>query len=148
MTWFIALSVCLVSVASIQAQQSVTGLVPGSLPTLAEGRFRKALDATATPVMMDGETAYRQPPLTLECWVKLSSARQINVIVSCDPRQSSQHWCLQSQSGTGKIELYLPGYSPQYISGDAVLADGKWHAAAFTFDGTRVKLFVDGALTA
>ncbi|MBL8825246.1 MAG: hypothetical protein JNJ77_21845 [Planctomycetia bacterium] len=124
----------------LHAQTSVVG----SLPTLAEGKFGKALDASKTPVMIDGENHYRQPPFSVECWVKLNDPRVVNIIASCDDRQSSHHWSLRSASGTGKIELQLPGYSPEYIQGEAVIADRQWHAAAFTFDGKEVKFYVDG----
>lgn len=126
----------------VQAQPPVVG----SLPTLADGKFGKALDARATPVIIDGETAYRQAPFTLECWVKLNEPRYVNVIASCDPRQSAQHWSLRSECGTGKIELNLPGYAPEYVQGKTVVADGTWHAVAFSYDGAIVKLYVDGKL--
>lgn len=118
--------------------------IVGPLPTLAEGKFGKALNAKVSPVLVDGETAYRQPPYTVECWVKLFEPKYVNVIASCDPRDSAQHWSLRSESGTGRIEVHLPGYSPEYIRGTAVIADGQWHAAAFSFDGSKVKLYVDG----
>ncbi len=121
--------------------------IVGSLPTLADGKFGKALDARVSPVLVDGETAFRQPPYTVECWVKLFEPRYVNVIASCDPRDSAQHWSLRSESGTGRIEVHLPGYSPEYIHGKAVIADSQWHAAAFSFDGSKVKLYVDGNLT-
>ena len=121
--------------------------IVGELPTLADGKFGKALDARVSPVLVDGETAFRQPPLTVECWVKLFEPRYVNVIASCEPRDSAQHWSLRSESGTGRIEVHLPGYSPEYIHGKAVIADRQWHAAAFSFDGSKVKLYADGILT-
>jgi hypothetical protein len=136
------IAIALSTASFTSAQQPIVG----SLPTLTEGKFGKALDARATPVMIDAEPAYRQTPLTLECWVKLASPQFVNTIASCDSRDSAQHWALRSESGTGKIELHLPGYSPEYISGNKVIADGQWHAAAFTFDGTQVRFFVDGQL--
>lgn len=121
--------------------------IVGSLPNLADGKFGKALDARTTPVMVDGEPAHRQPPFTVECWAQLFEKRYVNVIASCDPRDSSQHWSLRSESGSGRIEVQLPGYTPEYIQGKTVIADGQWHAVAFSFDGSKVKLYVDGILT-
>ncbi|MFT3878220.1 MAG: LamG domain-containing protein [Gemmatales bacterium] len=134
----LSVSVLLPLIASAQPP------IVGSLPTLAEGKFGKALDAKVSPVLVDGETAYRQPPYTVECWVKLFEPKYVNVIASCDPRDSAQHWSLRSESGTGRIEVHLPGYTPEYVHGTSVIADGQWHAAAFSFDGTKVKLYVDG----
>ncbi|MFO0814471.1 MAG: DUF6797 domain-containing protein [Gemmatales bacterium] len=135
------LAICLLtSIPLLVAQPPIVG----SLPNLTDGKFGKALDAQATPVMIDAEPAYRQTPLTLECWVKLAKPQFVNTIASCDSRQSAQHWALRSASGTGKIELHLPGYTPEYVNGSKVIADGQWHAAAFTFDGSLVRFFVDG----
>lgn len=137
---------CLIAfTVSFNIAYSQTPIV-GSLPTITDGKFSKALDARVSPVLIDGEPAYRQPPFTVECWVKLFEPRYVNVIASCDPRDSAQHWALRSESGSGRIEVHLPGYSPEYIQGKAVIADSQWHAAAFSFDGSRVKLYVDGNL--
>ncbi len=96
--------------------------------------------------MIDAEQAYRQAPLTFECWVKIFDKRFVNVIASCDPRESAQHWELRSESGTGHFELNFPGYTPGYIRTAKGIADGQWHALAMTFDGHEVKLYVDGQL--
>lgn len=136
----VLIALCLIVTLPMPAQPPVVG----PLPTLAPGKFGNALDARATPVIIDGEAGFRQTPFTIECWAKLFEPRYINVVASCDPRQSSQHWALRSESGSGKIEVHLPGYSPEYIQGNAVIADGQWHALAFTFDGNFVKLYVDG----
>jgi hypothetical protein len=118
----------------------------GQLPTLAEGRFGKCLDARVSPVLIDGEPGHRTPPLTVECWVKLFSARHANMIASCDPRESSQHWELRSSSGAGHFEAYLPGYSPEIITSERPITDSQWHVLAMSFDGATVKLYVDGVL--
>lgn len=136
----VLVAVCLFLLTASATQPPVVG----PLPTLATGKFGMALDARATPVIIDGETGYRQAPFTVEAWVKLFEPRYVNVIASCDPRQSSHHWALRSESGTGKIEVHLPGYSPDYAHGNTVIADGQWHAVAFSFDGNTVKFYVDG----
>lgn len=137
---------CLLVLALFNINTNAQPPIVGSLPTLTDGKFGKALDARISAVMIDGDPAYRQPPFTVECWVKLFGSHFVNVIASCDPRDSSQNWSLRSESGTGRIEVQLPGYTPEYVQGKSVIADGQWHAAAFSFDGTKVKLYVDGTL--
>ena len=55
-------------------------------PRLVPGKFGKALDALTTPLAFSGDSRYRTPPLTVECWAKLESKRGFNVLVSSDPR--------------------------------------------------------------
>lgn len=86
--------------------------IVGPLPTLAEGKFGKALDAKISPVLVDGEMAYRQPPYTVECWVKLFEPKYVNVIASCDPRDSAQHRSLRSESGTGRLTKSINSPAP------------------------------------
>ncbi len=111
---------------------------------LADGKFGKALDASVTPLAFGGDERYRTPPLTVECWAKLNSKRDFNVLVSCDPKASSRHWEIYSYAGRGTLSAYLPGYAPSEVVSKANLCDGKWHHVAMTFDGATVALFADG----
>ncbi len=111
---------------------------------LVEGRFGKALDAASTPLAFTGDHRYRTPPLTVECWAKLQSKRGFNVLVSSDPKSSSQHWEVYSNARSGAFSAYLPGYRPAGVASKTNICDGKWHYLAMTFDGKRVILHVDG----
>jgi hypothetical protein len=111
---------------------------------LADGKFGKALDASVTPLAFGGDERYRTPPLTVECWAKLNSKRDFNVLVSCDPKASSRHWEIYSYAGRGTLSAYLPGYAPSEVISRANICDGKWHHVAMTFDGATVALFTDG----
>ena len=119
-------------------------LAPARPVVLVEGRFGKALDARATPIHFDGDDRYRRPPLTVECWAKLFSKKQFNVLVASDPKESSQHWEIYSYSETGVFSAYLPGTDVGAIKSSVDICDGQWHYLAMTFDGTTVRLFVDG----
>ncbi len=113
---------------------------------LVEGKFGKALDAARTPQAFGGDERYRTPPLTVECWARLDSKRDFNVLVSCDPKTSSRHWEIYSYARTGHFAVYLPGSTPGEIVSKTSICDGKWHYLAMTHDGRVVKLFVDGKL--
>jgi hypothetical protein len=115
-------------------------------PRLVEGKFGKALDVSSTPLAFGGDQRYRTPPLTVECWVKLTDKRTFNVFVSCDPKSSSRHWEVYSYARSGAFAAYLPGYEPSEIVSKKNVCDGKWHYLAFTHDGKVVKLYVDGEL--
>ena len=113
-------------------------------PRLVEGKFGKALDALTTPLAFTGDSRYRTPPLTVECWAKLEGKRGFNVLVSSDPKTSSRHWEIYSYAGTGRFSAYLPGYEPSEINSTKDICDRDWHHVAMTFDGKTVQLFVDG----
>src|SRR5262245_47773215 len=113
---------------------------------LTEGKFGKALDAAVTPQAFGGDARYRTPPLTVECWARLNSKRGFNVLVSCDPKSSAQHWEIYSYARSGVFSAYLPGYEPSEVLSKQNICDRKWHHVAMTFDGKQVRLHVDGKL--
>jgi beta-mannosidase len=111
----------------------------------AEGRFGHALNAQFGTLAAAYRPGYAQPPFTVECWVKLRSARQPNILVSNEIRESSTHWEIFTFSTNGHFSAALPGYTPELTISERNIVDGGWHYVAMTFDGTTVRLFVDGA---
>ena len=114
--------------------------------TLTEGRFGEALDAHVAPAVIDPNPAFRDPPLTVECWAKLRSKKNFNVLVASDPKTSSRHWELYTYAENGRLAAYLPGYEPSEIVSDVDVCDGAWRYVALTFDGKTARLYADGKL--
>jgi type 1 glutamine amidotransferase/cytochrome c551/c552 len=112
--------------------------------SLIEGRFGKALDARRGSAEIEHQEAYQQWPLTVECWVQLFSKEHFNIFVAKNPKSSARHWELYSYAGTGEFSAFLPGFQPAEIKTGVALADGQWHHVAMTFDGSRLRLHVDG----
>jgi sugar phosphate isomerase/epimerase len=104
--------------------------------------FGKALRGGMT---VEGRTEFRQRPLTVECWAKLDSAADFNILVASDPKASAEHWELYSYAGSGVLSLYQPGRGGEFRS-EANICDGKWHYLAAVIEPERVRLFVDGKL--
>ena len=69
---------------------------------------RQVLDARVVPVSIEGDDRYRKPPLTVECWARLFSKNNFNVLVSTDPKSSGQHWEIYTYAGKGDFSV-LPG---------------------------------------
>jgi type 1 glutamine amidotransferase len=113
---------------------------------LVEGRFGEALDARATPALIDGKLDFRQPPLTVECWARLKSKKGFNVLVASDPKTSPRHWELYTYADSGALAAYLPGFNPKEIISTVDICDDRWHFVALTWDGAVVKLYADGKL--
>ena len=112
--------------------------------TITAGKFGKALDARTSPALVEGDTRFRQPPLTIECWAKLNSKKEFNILVASDSKSSSLHWEIYSFAKTGYFSAYLPGMQPSEIVSETDICDGKWHYTAMQYNGNIVRLFVDG----
>lgn len=110
----------------------------------APGRFGRALDARVRAIAFQPQAAYSEWPLTVDAWVRAEPTGRFEVFVSNQPKDSGGHWELYSYVGDGDLAVYLPGYTPSEIRSGVRVADGAWHFAGFTFDGTEVVLFLDG----
>ena len=99
-----------------------------------------ALNWSATPL-----SQYAQPPLTVECLVRLEKQAGYNIIIAHKHKSSPFHWELFSEAGSGKFSAYLPGYTPDTFVSDYVVADGEWHQVALVFEKENLALYVDGA---
>ena len=116
---------------------------------------RAAAGLHATAAVADGSGAfhwsarprpdYGRPPLTVECLVKMDAHPGYSIIVAHRNKTSPNHWELFSEAGTGRLSVYLPGYSPNTFVSDHVITDSAWRAVALVFEPTRIALYVDGA---
>ncbi len=104
--------------------------------------FGKALTGG---MLTEGKAEYRQFPITVECRAKVNSARDFNILVANDTKQSAEHWELYTFAGSGKLSIFQPGRGGN-VSADVSICDGKWHALAAVLEATRVRLYVDGKL--
>ena len=118
----------------------------GSRPvdTLVDGRHGRALNASHTQATLPSKAVYHQPPLTIECWALARSRDKFNVFVANNLKSSGEHWELYSFSGKGDFSVYMPGYEPATIRSNVVITDGRWHYLAMQFDGSSVRMYVDG----
>lgn len=118
-----------------------------SIPeTFLSGKFGKALNGNAGGLFVKGSSAYRTPPLTVECWAKLNNKREFNILVANELKSSSTHWELYSYARSGKYAAYLPGVTPSEIVSTKTIADDRWHHLAMIYEASRVRLYVDGKL--
>jgi len=84
-------------------------------------------------------------PRTIECWVKSSPASSgFEVLFNYGTATTNQRASLMSGS-TGK--LYYAGENND-LEGTSIIMDGIWHHCAATFDGTTLRLYLDGVLEA
>jgi putative heme-binding domain-containing protein len=115
-------------------------------PAPDAGRFGGSLDASRGSAVAAPDAAYARPPLTVECWARLDSARGFNVLVAHAPKESPSHWELYTTAGTGTLAAFVPGAEPSVLDSDAKVCDGRWHHLALVVEPERVRLFADARL--
>jgi len=115
---------------------------------ISDGKFGKALEGHAGGAVAAGRTAYRTPPLTVECWAKLRSKNTFNILVANENKSSNTHWEMFSFAGTGHFTVYMPGMTPDHIRSEVDICDDRWHYLAMVYTAGRVRLYVDAKLSA
>ena len=124
-------------------EQIVAAAAPAAPPR--EGKFGRALDGRLECASAKSNDAYVTPPITVECWTRLSSKSGFNILVANEDKSSSTHWEMYSFVGSGCFSAYLPGCSPNGIVSKKDIADGQWHYVTMHLDADTVRLCVDGA---
>ncbi|MCF6284246.1 MAG: PQQ-binding-like beta-propeller repeat protein [Candidatus Hydrogenedentes bacterium] len=131
------------------------GPPPGPKPVPQRASLRPKTEGTASlseafghalagGMVVAGNAAYRTPPLTITCRVKLNSASGFNILVANDTKASGTHWEIFTQTGSGHLSVYMPGSTPDHLRTDQNLCDGKWHQVTFHYGAKEVALYIDG----
>lgn len=84
--------------------------------------------------------------LTVEAWIKTSLTSRYQGIVDRDYSTSASVRAFQFrlETGTGKLQMIVTGSGPVTCTGSANLADGNPHHVVGTYDGSTIRLYVDG----
>jgi type 1 glutamine amidotransferase len=133
--------------AGISAAPAAAPAVKNLAP-LGAGKFGKGLNAASGGVFVEGRPEFHQYPLTVECWVKVKDAKSYNIFVAQELKTSATHWEMFSNAGSGLLTVYMPGMTPDHVRTEKNLCDDQWHHIGAIFEPTRVRLFVDGQLSA
>lgn len=94
-------------------------------------------------MIIEGESEWREPPITVECRVRLEDARGFNILVASDTKSSNAHWEIFSMNGSGQLTAYLPGANPNHVRSEKVITDNQWHQVAMQYASDQVTLWVD-----
>lgn len=89
-------------------------------------------------------------PLTMEAWIKLPSvSTTYQPILDHSPSLGNEGGYDMYVTDTGKARMdifYYPSY--QYLIGATTLTPNVWHHVAGVYDGSQLRLYVDGQLDA
>ena len=131
---------------SLQLACNQAGASKATGTPLAEGRFGKALDARVGGAFAPGRAAYHMPPLTVECWAKLHSKTNFNILIANEDKSSFTHWEMFTFAQTGQFTVYMPSMMPDHVRSGIDICDDKWHYLAMVYTAGRVRLSVDGKM--
>lgn len=111
---------------------------------------RKANESGALQggVLLEKETRFRKPILTLEVIARVDDAAGFNILAASDTKSSAEHWELFTFAGSGQLSVYLPGMIPDHVKSAGSVVDKKPHHFTMHYETNRVRLLVDGVLVA
>jgi len=86
--------------------------------------------------------------ITIEAWIKTTTTADKYITTKND---DSFYFGVNLPGGSGKVSFWLNGVSPNsggWLHSSATVNDGNWHHVAATYDGTTIRIYVDGILSA
>jgi hypothetical protein len=141
------------TVASDSSTNANAGTLSGGMTfpaqTIANGRVGRALDFNGTShyVVVNNTAALQlTQALTVAAWIKGDSwgtGSTVNTILRKGDASPNNY---QLSVANGKLEATLDGTDDLGFKGTTTLQTGKWYHVALTWDGSIVKLYVDGVL--
>lgn len=129
------------------------GVIDGSVARVEQGRFGEALEFSGSGGVVDLENLdIPGDSVTLASWIYADSfsihdARIISKASGVD--EEDHYWMLSTiRSGGIKLRFRLKteGGVTQTLIGSSVLPSGTWVHVAATFDGSQMRLYVNGQL--
>jgi YD repeat-containing protein len=117
---------------------------------------RSESQGTNYSVLLNGTSSYVDVPynaslnitgaLTIEAWVKTSSNTQQMVLERGDWWQNQMSYELSVGEGKVRLDIMQTGGSYVACIGSTVMNNGAWHHIAAVYDGSQMRVYLDGVL--
>lgn len=122
-------------------------------PGRVAGKLNGALEFTgATNYVEAGTYSVGGSAMTVSAWMLGSSlSGEARIASKASGQAESDHdWMLGLGSGAGaedklRIRLKTAGVTSTFSTGDLALADSTWYHVAFTYDGSNVRVYLNGS---
>ena len=118
-----------------------TGWITGASPNRAAEFFGDEYILIPDPNKGPDINAGVQYGITMACWAKVSAFD-----VSGARLVEKDGFSLARYSTTNQIKFVLKNMPSEGISGDISVNDGQWHHIAGVYDGSTMRLYIDGLL--
>ena len=109
------------------------------------GDTAASFDGTSGGIMAPAYAVQLTSALTAEVWVKTTNTSEWQTLVD-HGFSGGEAWGLFLLSGVPRLEVQNPGNSTTAVMAPASVSDGQWHHIAGTWDGTTLRMYVDGVL--
>jgi len=113
------------------------------------GRNGLHFDGSDDQITIPHASAFDLPnTITIEAWINTTSTSEQYIATKSE---NSFYLATNISGGIGKVSFWLNGVSNgsgNWLHSAATVNDGNWHHVAGTYDGTTLKLYVDGVLSA
>lgn len=133
--------------AADSSGNKLDGVVKGTL-SFDNGKFGNAYDLNGSGYVQTPDDPLLEPQnVTVEAWVNApSSPGEFRYIVSKGINGDNNASYALYTGANGGLEFYVSDSSTFHLSPDAGTGvwDGSWHYVVGTYDGTAVRLYVDG----
>lgn len=115
-------------------------------PTWTTGKAGNAMTLNGSSQAIVGQDVDIPTAITVAIWVNPTTSSQNAIIVSKHSSGTDAQALLQLISGSATFGVTTSGSGTLTNSGSAAMGTGTWHHLVGTYDGTDVKLYVDGSL--
>ncbi len=129
------------------------GVIDGSVTRLGQGRFGEALEFSGSGGFVDlGSLDIPGNSLTLASWIYADtfSTHDARIVSKATGVNEDDHFWMLSTIGSGGIKLRFrlktDGGITQTLIGDSILPANTWIHVAATFDGSQMRVYVNGQL--
>ena len=128
------------------SQKQKAGIIKGAGIKWTQGKFGKGicLPGSNTFIEIPYDASLSLNAFTISCWVKLKETMDYQAILHKFATDGKRSYSLIVSRDTGIA--YVDCFPVPGVEGKTKITDDKWHFLSASFDGERMKLFVDGKL--
>lgn len=111
---------------------------------MIDGKFGKAADLSVPGqyLSIPLQKTMLQLPITLQCWIKINSTVNYNIIMAVGLKSNPAHWEIYTTPSDGYLEVYIPQAGT--FRSTSMLKPDQWYFLALRFEYKRILLYVDG----